>query len=89
MGITLIRYFEVLVGVLVAILGLGVLVFAAAIGAGGMVSENGPSGPFAGLIILVVCGAYVVFIGGLLSLLIGIYHNTSRTADAVEKLLLK
>ena len=86
-----INSFEILVGVIVVLLSLGVIIFAglAAFGSGtpgmgpGMAMANGP---LAGLAILVGGAIYVIFIGGLMYLGLGIYQNTKRTAAAVEKL---
>ena len=86
-----INSFEILVGVIVVLLSLGVIIFAgiAAFGGGapgmgtGMAMANGP---LAGLAILVGGAIYVIFIGGLMYLGLGIYQNTKRTAIAVEKL---
>ena len=84
---------EVLVGVIVVILGIGVLVAAAAAtfgGGGGMGPGGmGGGGPLAGIAILIGGGLYVIIVGGFLYMGIGIYQNTRRTADAVEKLLTK
>lgn len=81
---------EVLVGVIVVVLGIGVLVAAAAatFGGGGMGGGGmGGGGPLAGLAILLGGGLYVIIVGGFLYMGIGIYQNTKRTAEAVEKLL--
>jgi hypothetical protein len=42
-------------------------------------------GILAGLAILVVGSIYVVFMGGLMYLGLGIYQNTKRAADALER----
>ena len=88
-----INSFEILVGVIVVVMSLGVLVFAgmAAFGGGtgmgmGMGGPGAPSGPLMGLAILIGGGIYVIFIGGLMYMGLGIYQNTKRTAAAVEKL---
>jgi len=84
---------EVLVGVIVVILGIGVLVAAAAAtfgGGGGMGPGGmGGGGPLVGIAILIGGGLYIIIVGGFLYMGIGIYQNTRRTADAVEKLLTK
>lgn len=87
-----INSFEILVGVIVVLLSLGVLIFAGITafggGAPGMMGPGTgmPNGPLAGLAILVGGAIYVIFIGGLMYLGLGIYQNTKRTAAAVEKL---
>jgi len=87
-----INTFEVLVGVIVVLLCIAVVVFAGvvAFGGGSMGQGMGPggmSGPLAGLAVLVGGAIYVVFIGGFMYMGLGIYQNTKRTADAVEKLV--
>lgn len=85
-----IKMFEVLVGVIVVLLGLVVLIAAGAatFGSGGM-GPNGPSGPLGGLLILIGGGIYVIFLGGAMYLGLGIYQNTKRTAEAIERLAAK
>lgn len=83
---------EVLVSVIVVLLGLGVLAAAAAaaFGGGGMGPGGmGGGGPLAGLAILIGGGLYVIIVGGFLYMGIGIYQNTKRSAEALEKLLTK
>ena len=75
---------ENLIGVIVVLLGLSVLVGAAAASFGGI--NNGPASPLIGLAILIGGAAYVILIGGFLYMDVGIYQNTKRTASAVEKL---
>ncbi|MEI2687826.1 MAG: hypothetical protein V9G14_17520 [Cypionkella sp.] len=79
---------EKLVSAIVIILGLGVLVGAGAalMGAGHMGGQSNMPGPLAGLLILIFGGIYVVFVGGFLYMGIGIYQNTKRSAEALEKL---
>ena len=83
-----IRAFEVLVGIIVVLLCIGVAVAAgiAAFGGPGMMGQGAPSGPLVGLGILIGGAIYVVFIRGLMYLGLGIYQNTRRTAEAVERL---
>ena len=81
---------EILVGVIVVLLSLGVIVAAgAAAFGGGNMGPGGISGPLGGLIILVGGALYVIFLGGFMYMGIGIYQNTKRTADAVERLAAK
>jgi hypothetical protein len=57
---------------------------------GGMgMGAGGMSGPTAGISILIGGALYVIFVGGLLYMGIGIYHNTKRSAEALEKLAAK
>lgn len=79
---------EKLVSVLVALLGLVVLVAAgaASFGAGHMGQAGGPPGPLLGLMILIGGAIYVIFIGGFLYMGIGIYQNTKRAAEALERM---
>lgn len=83
---------EKLVSVLVILLGLGVLIGAAAAGFGG--GGMGPGGmggggPVAAIAILIGGSIYTIIVGGFLYMGIGIYQNTKRSADALEKLLTK
>lgn len=81
---------EILVGIIVVVMGLGVLAFAgmAAFG-GGMMGPGGMAGPLGAVAILIGGGLYVIFIGGFMYMGIGIYQNTRRSAEALEKLLSK
>ena len=80
---------EILVGVFVVLLGLAVLAFAAMVAFGGGMGPGGASGPLAGVGILIGGALYVIFIGGFMYMCIGIYQNTKRSAEALEKLLSK
>ena len=75
---------EKLITVIVVLLLLGV-VAAAASAAFGDFNGRGPS-LLAGISILIAGGLYTILVGGFLYMGVGIYHNTKRTADAVEKL---
>ncbi len=79
---------EILVGVIVVVLAIAVLGGAAMASFGGdMMGPGGMSGgPLAGLAILIGGGLYVIFIGGFLYMGIGIYQNTKRTAEAMERM---
>ena len=72
-----INSFEKLVGVIIILIAIGTL-----LGAFGAAQEGGI---LAFLAVLVFGAVYVVFMGGLMYLGLGIYHNTQRTADALEK----
>ena len=80
---------EILVSVMVVLLGIGVVVFAAMAAFGGGMGPGGMSGPLGALFILIGGGLYVIFIGGFMYMGIGIYQNTKRSAEALEKLLSK
>ena len=79
-----INSFEKLVGVIVILLCIGVLIgaVAALFGAGG---GNGPSGILGALLILIAGGIYIIFVGGIMYLGLGIYQNTKRMADQLER----
>ena len=81
-----INTFESLVGVIVVLLSVGVLAAAGMAAFGGGVGPGGVSGLLPGLAILIGGAIYVIFIGGLMYMGLGIYQNTKRTAAAVEKL---
>lgn len=71
--------------VVIAFLVLLVAAGAAAFGPGmGPMGQRG--GPLAGLFVLIGGGIYLLMIFGFLYLGLGIYQNTRRTAEAVEKL---
>lgn len=69
--------FEKIVGVIVILLGIAVI-----LGAFGAGAQNGI---LAFLGVLVFGAVYVVLMGGLMYLGLGIYHNTKRMADAMDK----
>lgn len=71
-----ISWFEKLVGVIIILMGIGVV-----IGAFGAAQEGGV---LAFIGVLLFGAVYVIFMGGLMYLGLGIYHNTQRTADALE-----
>ena len=78
-----IRWFERLVGVVIILISIGVV-----IGAGAAMVGQGPNGEggiLAALLILVVGAIYVVFLGGIMYLGLGIYQNTKRMAEALER----
>jgi hypothetical protein len=85
-----IRSFELLVGVIIVVMSIGVVIAAVATMFGaGMGAGMGPMGQgggiIAGLAILVGGTIYVIFIGGIMYLGLGIYQNTKRTAEALER----
>ena len=66
-----------------------ILVVVVAIGAviGGISTMFAPQGGFfVGLFVIVVGLLYALLFGGFMFMAIGVYHNTRRTADAVERL---
>lgn len=71
-----INSFEKLVGVIIVLMAIGVV-----IGAFGASQEGGV---LAFLGVLIFGAIYVIFMGGIMYLGLGIYHNTLRTADALE-----
>lgn len=82
-----IRGFEVLVGVVVILMSIGVVVAAIAVGMGAATGVDGVpagGGPLAGLLVLVLGAIYVIFVGGAMYLGLGIYRNTQRMADALD-----
>lgn len=84
---------ETLVSVVVVLMGLAVVGMAlAALGGGGMMGYGGMmggGGVLAALVILIGGGIYVIVVGGFLYMGIGIYQNTRRSAEALEKLASK
>lgn len=79
---------EKIVGVIVVLLSLGVVFAAIAtmMGGGHMGGQAMGGGPLAGLVVLVLGAIYVLFVGGFMYLGLGIYQNTKRSADALDKL---
>ncbi len=88
-----INAFEKLVGVVVVILSLLVVIGAVAV----MVGGGGPMGPggremtgvIPGLLFLLGGAIYVIFVGGLMYLGLGIYQNTKRSAELLERMAQK
>ena len=72
-----INSFEKLVAVLIVLLGIGVV-----IGAFGAAQDGGV---LAFIGVLIAGSIYVVMVGGLMYLGLGIYHNTKRMADAMDR----
>ncbi|MCK0169140.1 hypothetical protein MWU52_16415 [Jannaschia sp. S6380] len=75
-----INAFDMLVGIIVILGAIGVVI-AALIAA---LTDNG-GGFLAAIGILIGGSLYLVLIGGGMYLGLGIYHNTRRMADAVER----
>ncbi|MCX7644832.1 MAG: hypothetical protein N2Z62_05975 [Rhodobacteraceae bacterium] len=80
--------FEKLVGVIVVVLLLLVVLAAVAAMTGGMTGPDGQQvgGIGAALAILILGFVYVIFIGGAMYLGLGIYQNTRRTAELLERM---
>jgi hypothetical protein len=81
-----IRSFELLVGVIIVIMSIVIVIaaFAAMFGTGmGPMGQGG--GILAGLAILVGGAIYIIFIGGIMYLGLGIYQNTKRAAEALDR----
>ena len=83
-----IRGFEAILSIvlIVAAIGIGVAAGMTAFGQGAAIQgmPEGLTGPIAGAVILVVGFVALLVYGGLLYLGLGIYHNTRRTAQALE-----
>lgn len=79
---------EKLVGVIVVLMGIAMVIAAVSAMTGGanMGGRHMGGGPLAGLVVLVLGAIYVMFVGGFMYLGLGIYQNTKRTAEAIEKL---
>ena len=73
-----IEWFEKLVTVIVVIICVGVLI--------GSLATMASEGLIAGLLVLIGGAVYAVMMGGMLYLVLGVYHNTRRTAEAIEML---
>lgn len=84
-----IKSLDFLIGLFVVIGFLGVGLAALAASTGGLAGVGGPpvGGAGAALFLLIAGTLYIAFVAGFLYLGVGIYHNTKRTADAVEALL--
>ncbi len=76
-----INSFEKLITVIVALSAIGTVIA----GITTMFSDGG--GFFAGIFVWIIGAVYTVMLGGMLYLAFGIYHNTKRTADAVERMV--
>jgi hypothetical protein len=84
--------FEILLGIILVLMIIAVVAFAGVAafdGGSDSVIMNGqplPGGPVVGAVILVAGLIYVLFVGGLMYLGLGIYQNTKRTAAAMERM---
>ena len=85
-----INAFEKLVAVIVILMIIGVVIGAAAVSFGAGMGPGGQGGGILqGLFVLIFGAIYVVFIGGAMYLGLGIYQNTRRTAEALERMAAK
>jgi hypothetical protein len=86
-----IKSLDILINVVVVLMFIGVVVAAGAAFVGGQTPSGQPmgGGPIAGLAILVLGTIYIMFVAGFMYLGLGIYHNTKRSAEALEKLASK
>ena len=72
-----IQGFETLISVILVLAGIGVVI--------GAISAIFQQGILAGLAVLVFGAIYLLMTGGIAYLALGIYHNTRRTAEALER----
>ena len=75
-----INSFEKLVSVIIILMAIMVV-----IGGIGAMFSGQPGAFFAGIGILIGGALYVILMGGILYMALGIYHNTKRAADALER----
>ncbi len=69
---------EKLITIIVVLLVIGTVI--------GALAAMAQQGILAGVAVLVAGSVYSVLVGGMLYIGVGIYDNTKRTADAVERL---
>lgn len=81
-----IKSFEMIINVVVIIMSIGVVIAGLATMFGAGMGMGGGAGFLSGLFVLVVGGVYVLFFGGLMYLGLGIYQNTRRSAEAMERM---
>ncbi|WP_343080752.1 hypothetical protein [Ostreiculturibacter nitratireducens] len=86
-----IRSLEMLINVIVVLGAIIVVITAVVVSLGGPMGGQamgpmGGGGPLAGLLVLIGGGIYLILVGGFMYLGLGIYQNTKRTAEAIEKL---
>ena len=74
-----IRSLETIINVVMVVGGLGVLIATVAVA-----SNPYGGGMLAALAVLVGGTLYLMLVGGIVYLGLGIYHNTRRTAEAIE-----
>ena len=81
-----INLLEGLIGVIVILGAIAVVIMAISVT---LNPGDAYGGLLSGLIVLIFGGLYLIFVGGFLYLGLGIYQNTKRTAEAVEKLAIR
>lgn len=85
-----IRSLEVLINILMVVLILGVILVSIAAMAGmgnfRVAGMDAGGGVLMGLAILIGGSLYIILIGGFMYLGLGIYQNTRRAADALERM---
>ena len=82
-----IRGFEAILSLILIIMAVGIVIAAGIVAFGNASIEGAPAGmqgPVAGIAILIAGFIGLIVYGGLLYLCLGIYHNTRRTAEALE-----
>ncbi|WP_420396749.1 hypothetical protein [Nioella sp.] len=73
------------IGALDKLITVIVILMIVAVVIGGLVTMFSPMGGFLqGLGLLIFGGLYVILMGGMMYLFLGIYHNTKRTAEILE-----
>ena len=72
-----IGWLEKLIGVFVVLLGIGVV--------GGAIAASSEAGILGFIGVLFAGAIYVTLMAGFMYVGLGIYHNTKRTADALER----
>lgn len=77
---------EFFIGALEKIITVVIILGAIVVLVAGIGAMFGPQGFLRGLVVLIGGALYLLLIGGFGYLGLGIYHNTRRTADAVEQL---
>ncbi|MFZ1727678.1 MAG: hypothetical protein WBO29_10310 [Albidovulum sp.] len=86
-----IKSLEKVINIIVVLGAIFVIVAAVAVSVGGrmggeMGSQMGGGGPLVGLFVLIGGAVYLILVGGFMYLGLGIYQNTKRTAEAVERM---
>ena len=77
-----IRSFERLIGAIIVLTAVAIVVGAFA---GAANAPTGGTGILAFLVTLLLGALYLVLLGGGMYLVLGIYHNTRRAAEALER----
>jgi len=82
-----IRSLEIVINVVVVLALIAIVAIAGmvAFGGGRGMGPMGFGGPLAGLMILIGGILYLIIVAGFMYLGLGIYQNTKRTAEAIER----